>query len=1316
MTDRGGQDGLRALRGATADPLLGRVVGRWRVERMLGRGGFGRVYLVVDAAAQPAALKIFDASSADRETARARFLRGCELAAGFLHPNIVRVLDGGVHEETHYLVMSYVEGRSLAAVIHERGALGVEVARAIVVPLARAIGYLHSQRVIHRDVKPSNVLMAVDGTPVLTDFDLVRSDDADQSSLTRTGTAIGTAAYMSPEQLQGRGVGPPTDVYALGALWHELVVGEPPHGRGAAVELAAKIIQTDPAPVRRRAPSMPDRDAALLDRMLARDPAARPARLDALADALASRGGAQRRSSSGRIAARRRSSGRIPAGKAAAPGASSSDRRRVALQAGALLAVLLLVAVAAFVLGRRRSGGVDVALDAGPALEASEGTATDDVERRPDPRSDAPEPAPESEPEPDPPPPPPTGAPPPESEPAASSGAGTEEGSPAPGEADPRADPTPDPPSDPPSSGPDVVDVAPPAEELDPEAARSAARAAERSEDWGVALEAWLLLADADPGDDEAIEGLRRILVLAGELPRFELLRELSGRAGATWGLGFSVDGRLLGAAGADACEVWETETGTRVSSFEGHTGEAWAIAFTPGGRVASGGRDQRVRIWDPRTGAETHVIETTTSVWDAVRPHPRSERVWVASGPIELYDLITGERVRSFGGVGSGSNSICVSPDGRLIAADCWVDGRLRIQDAVTGDVRFKTNGGAGETFWNLAFDSTSRLLAAGGKGKAVTIVDVEAGAIIRKLPSPFDAGVAEVTFGRDGTLAFATGPAVILADPLTGKILGRLEPAAGNPAPPKLTSVLVGPAGRRLAIADGDGKIGVWGVPGLAGESLERAAVIVRVADGGPGAWLDDAREAAIAWRELRTADAIDAWRRVLAVRPHDPDAREGLARIEAGERVAGFALERSVTLDAMPEAKRHPPASPTTGARFVVAGDDGSARVIDAATGSLVATIPVGASSAHALDPTGTLLATMPKSKAEPGRIWSVDPPGSSTSLDESVGSIGCLFTPSGDRLLTFGPLLRLHAVEGRGGRDADLSKGSTGTRDAGWVTISPDGERALAVAWPEPATFVSHAIGRRRRRPEKLVISETGLILPDLRIVTGDAPVFAGVAKKDLLVANLATGEVVVRIVGAGKGVTSLAFDIGGETLVTASETGAVRRWDVRTGRALPPLDVGASDLQWIRTVDGGRRLIVVRSDRVDIWAAPTLDATPGGEPEDVAARLIELAAVDQAAGRLRAAAAACAMLADDYAETRAYAEARTDLARLAKRIEAARKKLESLARRRLQAADRAADDAPEQARELYRQILDELGEADLVRSRRSELEALVGSAD
>ncbi|HEV7757786.1 MAG TPA: Stk1 family PASTA domain-containing Ser/Thr kinase, partial [Acidimicrobiales bacterium] len=213
--------------------------------------------------------------------------REAQSAAGLNHPNIVSVYDWGEANGTYFIVMEYVEGESLAELIQSEGRLHPDRAAEIAADMASALGFAHRNGgVIHRDVKPGNVLLTRDGTVKVADFGIARAiaDSSDQN-LTKTGSVMGTATYFSPEQARGASVDPRSDVYSLGCVLYEMIIGRPPFAGENAVAIAYKHVQEAPVAPRRIDPALPETLEAIILKCLAKNPANRyPSAQDMRAD------------------------------------------------------------------------------------------------------------------------------------------------------------------------------------------------------------------------------------------------------------------------------------------------------------------------------------------------------------------------------------------------------------------------------------------------------------------------------------------------------------------------------------------------------------------------------------------------------------------------------------------------------------------------------------------------------------------------------------------------------------------------------------------------------------------------------------------------------------------------------------------------------------------------------------------------------------------------------------------------------------------------------------------------------------------------
>jgi serine/threonine-protein kinase len=280
------------------DPLLDRVAAavgdRYDVQREIGRGGMAVVYHAVEVRLQrPVALKVLPPDLAFRAGVRARFLREAQTAAQLSHPNVVPVFAAGDDGGVAWLAMALVDGETLAARVARPPRLAPGEAARVLAEVADALAYAHARGVVHRDVKPDNVLLdRHTGRVVVTDFGIARAAEEDER-LTMTGAALGTPAYMSPEQAMGEGaVDGRSDQYALGVVGYQLLTGVLPFQASSATAMLMKHVGETPRPVRERAPEVPPALAAAVERALAKRPADRWPDAGAFRDAVRAAAGA----------------------------------------------------------------------------------------------------------------------------------------------------------------------------------------------------------------------------------------------------------------------------------------------------------------------------------------------------------------------------------------------------------------------------------------------------------------------------------------------------------------------------------------------------------------------------------------------------------------------------------------------------------------------------------------------------------------------------------------------------------------------------------------------------------------------------------------------------------------------------------------------------------------------------------------------------------------------------------------------------------------------------------------------------------------
>jgi eukaryotic-like serine/threonine-protein kinase len=260
------------------------IDGRYRVSARLGSGGMADVYLAQDTLlGRQVALKLLHHRFAEDQEFVERFRREASSAAGLSHPNVVAVFDRGEWDGTYYIAMEYLPGRSLKAVVREHGPLSPGDATDIVVQILLATRFAHKRGIIHRDIKPHNVILDEEGRAKVTDFGIAR---AGASDMTLTGSIMGTAQYLSPEQAQGHAVSESSDLYAVGVVLYELLTGQVPFEGESPVTVALKQVSVEPTPPSALNPGVSPALEAVVMRSLAKDPGARFASADEFIAAL----------------------------------------------------------------------------------------------------------------------------------------------------------------------------------------------------------------------------------------------------------------------------------------------------------------------------------------------------------------------------------------------------------------------------------------------------------------------------------------------------------------------------------------------------------------------------------------------------------------------------------------------------------------------------------------------------------------------------------------------------------------------------------------------------------------------------------------------------------------------------------------------------------------------------------------------------------------------------------------------------------------------------------------------------------------------
>ncbi len=256
----------------TNGDLGGRTLGgRYRVEGELGRGGMARVYRGTDTVlGRPIAVKVLSAQYADDANFVTRFRREAQAAARLNHPNLVQVYDTGSDDGVHYIVMEYVDARTVADFLAGGGRIMPERAVELAEAVCDALSVAHAQGVIHRDVKPANIMVTRNGQVKVTDFGIARVTS--NETVAQTAAVLGTASYLSPEQAQGGTVDQRSDLYSLGCVLYEMLTGQPPFTADSPVAVASKHVLEHPEPPSGRNPDVsPELDAVVM-RALSKNP------------------------------------------------------------------------------------------------------------------------------------------------------------------------------------------------------------------------------------------------------------------------------------------------------------------------------------------------------------------------------------------------------------------------------------------------------------------------------------------------------------------------------------------------------------------------------------------------------------------------------------------------------------------------------------------------------------------------------------------------------------------------------------------------------------------------------------------------------------------------------------------------------------------------------------------------------------------------------------------------------------------------------------------------------------------------------------
>ncbi|HEY3436012.1 MAG TPA: protein kinase, partial [Solirubrobacterales bacterium] len=274
-------------RPSTSSQMIGTVLsGRYKLEAKLGSGGMSTVYLARDTTLdRSVAVKVMHREMSEQADQLERFRQEARAVAKLSHPNVVAVIDAGEDGGHPYIVFEYVEGETLKQRINRVGALDAQEALAYAIEIARGLTVAHARNMVHRDIKPQNVLIDSEGRAKLTDFGISRQ--LEQDGMTATGRVLGTTDYVSPEQAMGHAVDQRSDIYSLGVVLYEMLAGEVPFQADSQVGVAMKHVNEDLPDVQQRRPELSAAAAMVVERATTKDPAERYQQVGEMIDDLA---------------------------------------------------------------------------------------------------------------------------------------------------------------------------------------------------------------------------------------------------------------------------------------------------------------------------------------------------------------------------------------------------------------------------------------------------------------------------------------------------------------------------------------------------------------------------------------------------------------------------------------------------------------------------------------------------------------------------------------------------------------------------------------------------------------------------------------------------------------------------------------------------------------------------------------------------------------------------------------------------------------------------------------------------------------------